>query len=1129
MKKFIFLSFVVLLFTITIKGSQWGVIDSLFIAKINQNFQGGRNVFIVINLDNFTVQDGSIHITDEEKQFITDSLFSDEFINLPTNSTFMDNGSLDSYTYILVGKGKTIVWDEFNKNKPWFSKGMEDLCFLSPTINKYKSFYSTTTSNQDEKENPSSQPPQQQQQQNPPQQQQKPSLSFTNLLQFNEQFNFGHNITLAREKYQNDTETGLLYFKQAFSLNPNETIKDKKLTINYGQLLDSIDRATLNNFIEKEIKKSMDEPDVLISHYHLLGAINYNPNDHFRLTRKYFFEAIKIFDKYYQTTSGLQPLFNHNNRDSDLPGMPQPSSNRTVLKDNDPTLNIYVGILFNMASVYRGMKQLEISLRFTDRLLSIHPNNISILLLYSQTVMEFGLFNKAKEALDRILQLSPNNTAAKILLGECYIHLENYRESYYLIKPLINPVDSKDLSVVFDNQVITMSFDPIVHSGSMLLRELAESSINSNENFDSKFTLILPHKLKIEEEIRSKDIKKELDRIDLANSLTENDEYDHAISSLKKINQLYKSCPDVYFFLGYCYSNQYRYNEAVDSLETLLSILKSKDQFILWRNPEKKDIYISQAYYFLTLSLMSLGNYEKAIDYAEKGILQFPNDSLELYEMLGILYSKYSKNYEKGKLNLTKSLEIDPTSKRSLITLAELELEEGEYQESLTHFEKALDLIQDIQHDVEQLDLTYRCYMGLGELSMLIKNYPKSMEFFEEAYSLRHTNKSLEKCITICILNNEPEKASNLIPQEFEVDDEGQYLSPSILLGLAKELISMGDSTEAFKKIYPKLFKLILDKSKISDVGNNNNSVMMMETDNIDKGELYYIASLAGQLHVHNLFSKHSDEIAPHSTLVRFDIRTIIDQSPLYPTELLDKFKFLIDILANCKIIKDSSTVEKLNGVGSINTTSDKVDNIIATTDMIESSIKSLQYAMISIQSFLNSNSFNNDSTYINDPRIQAFNKLSKNTTYLILSLIQQNGCLWLDMEVTARACNFLEIGSTGSNLFDKDTKVIYRHFATLYFIFCVDSAESELSIIDLIQSFVESLDKCFESVCELDLIFHIDKVHYILDEVVMGGLVLETNPVLIVSNYEASNKFEKSDNPLISGFQGVFQTIKPK
>lgn len=92
------------------------------------------------------------------------------------------------------------------------------------------------------------------------------------------------------------------------------------------------------------------------------------------------------------------------------------------------------------------------------------------------------------------------------------------------------------------------------------------------------------------------------------------------------------------------------------------------------------------------------------------------------------------------------------------------------------------------------------------------------------------------------------------------------------------------------------------------------------------------------------------------------------------------------------------------------------------------------------------------------------------------------------------------------------DYKLIYRHYATLYFVFCVDSSESELGILDLIQVFVETLDKCFENVCELDLIFHVDKVHYILNELVMGGMVLETNMTEILTRIEDQNKLEKQE-----------------
>eukprot|EP01089_Gocevia_fonbrunei_P010879 TRINITY_DN23883_c0_g1_i1.p1 TRINITY_DN23883_c0_g1~~TRINITY_DN23883_c0_g1_i1.p1 ORF type:complete len:168 (-),score=14.05 TRINITY_DN23883_c0_g1_i1:38-541(-) len=126
--------------------------------------------------------------------------------------------------------------------------------------------------------------------------------------------------------------------------------------------------------------------------------------------------------------------------------------------------------------------------------------------------------------------------------------------------------------------------------------------------------------------------------------------------------------------------------------------------------------------------------------------------------------------------------------------------------------------------------------------------------------------------------------------------------------------------------------------------------------------------------------------------------------------------------------------------------------------------------------------------------------------------------CYQLVSKRTETMCNFLEGGET----WGKDTKLIYRHYATLYFIFCVDSSESELGILDLIHIFVETLDKCFENVCELDLIFHMDKVHFILDEIVMGGMVLETSLPTIIHSIEEQNKIEKTEHPIRQGFRDV-------
>ena len=69
---------------------------------------------------------------------------------------------------------------------------------------------------------------------------------------------------------------------------------------------------------------------------------------------------------------------------------------------------------------------------------------------------------------------------------------------------------------------------------------------------------------------------------------------------------------------------------------------------------------------------------------------------------------------------------------------------------------------------------------------------------------------------------------------------------------------------------------------------------------------------------------------------------------------------------------------------------------------------------------------------------------------------------------------------------------------------------KKKIGILDLIQVFVEALDQRFENVCELDIVFHYDEVNYILDEIVMGGMVLETNLNDIMNAVNCMKKYEK-------------------
>uniref|UniRef100_A0A6B2LMV1 AP complex subunit sigma n=1 Tax=Arcella intermedia TaxID=1963864 RepID=A0A6B2LMV1_9EUKA len=120
--------------------------------------------------------------------------------------------------------------------------------------------------------------------------------------------------------------------------------------------------------------------------------------------------------------------------------------------------------------------------------------------------------------------------------------------------------------------------------------------------------------------------------------------------------------------------------------------------------------------------------------------------------------------------------------------------------------------------------------------------------------------------------------------------------------------------------------------------------------------------------------------------------------------------------------------------------------------------------------------------------------------------------------------CNFVE----GGPLWGKNTKIIYRQYATLFFVFWVDDSESELGILDLIQVLVESLDNCFENVCELDIIFNMDKVHFILKEIVMGGMVLETDMQKILQSYREQQDLNKKDSiDIKGGVEEVWNSIK--
>ncbi|KAL1931714.1 hypothetical protein VTP01DRAFT_9857, partial [Rhizomucor pusillus] len=93
-----------------------------------------------------------------------------------------------------------------------------------------------------------------------------------------------------------------------------------------------------------------------------------------------------------------------------------------------------------------------------------------------------------------------------------------------------------------------------------------------------------------------------------------------------------------------------------------------------------------------------------------------------------------------------------------------------------------------------------------------------------------------------------------------------------------------------------------------------------------------------------------------------------------------------------------------------------------------------------------------------------------------------------------ARRCIIRKPGHCHFFSTDDVGKIVFRRYASLYFIFGCDSEENEFALLELIQNCVETMDAYFENVTELDLLCNLEKVHWIMDDIVAKGLVGETN-----------------------------------
>ncbi|KAK6459036.1 AP-1 clathrin associated protein complex subunit [Scheffersomyces xylosifermentans] len=102
-----------------------------------------------------------------------------------------------------------------------------------------------------------------------------------------------------------------------------------------------------------------------------------------------------------------------------------------------------------------------------------------------------------------------------------------------------------------------------------------------------------------------------------------------------------------------------------------------------------------------------------------------------------------------------------------------------------------------------------------------------------------------------------------------------------------------------------------------------------------------------------------------------------------------------------------------------------------------------------------------------------------------------------------AKMCNVLEY---------KDMKIVYRRYASLFFIIGIESGDNELLALEIIHRFVEQMDKLYGNVCELDIIFGFDKAYHILDELLIDGFVQESSKKEVLRRVAQQDELENMD-----------------
>lgn len=103
---------------------------------------------------------------------------------------------------------------------------------------------------------------------------------------------------------------------------------------------------------------------------------------------------------------------------------------------------------------------------------------------------------------------------------------------------------------------------------------------------------------------------------------------------------------------------------------------------------------------------------------------------------------------------------------------------------------------------------------------------------------------------------------------------------------------------------------------------------------------------------------------------------------------------------------------------------------------------------------------------------------------------------------------------------------MVYRRYASLFFIAGCSSTDNELITLEIVHRYVEQMDKYYGNVCELDIIFNFQKAYFILDELLLAGEMQESSKKNVLRCISQQDSLEDMEVCGCFFYYGRFQSF---